>query len=190
MLRWVNHKVESKLLGEISIISGRQMIPPLWQKFKSLLIKLKEESEKAGLKLNIPKTRIMASGPIILWNDRIYFLWPPNHCGWWLQPWNKKMFAPWKKSNDKPRQHIKKQRHYFTTNVCLVKDMIFPEVMYGCESWTIMKTEHWRIDVFKLWFWRRLLKVFWTLRRLNQSILKEIKPDCSLEGLMLKLMLQ
>ena len=82
MLGWVNHKVESKLLGEISIISGRQMIPPLWQKFKSLLIKLKEESEKAGLKFNIPKTRIMASGPIISWNDRTYFLWPSNHCGW------------------------------------------------------------------------------------------------------------
>ena len=97
------------------------------------------------------------------------------------------MLAPWKKSYDQPRQHIKKQRHYF---VHLVKAMLFPEVMYGCESWTIKKADHQRIDAFELWCWRRLLRVPWTARRSSQSILKEISPGCSLEGLMLKLKLQ
>ena len=77
-----------------------------------------------------------------------------------------------------------------STKVCLVKAMIFPVVMYGCESWTIKKAERWRIDAFELWCWRRLLRVLWTTRRSNQSILKEISPGCSLEGLMLKLKLQ
>ena len=77
-----------------------------------------------------------------------------------------------------------------STKVCLVKAMVFPVVMYGCESWTIKKAEHWRIDAFELWYWRRLLRVPWTVRRSNQSILKEISPGCSLEGMMLKLKLQ
>ena len=93
-------------------------------------------------------------------------------------------------SYDQPRQHIKTQRHHFVNKVCLVKAMVLPVVMYGCESWTIKKAEHQRIYVFELWCWRRLLKVPWTARRSNQSILKEISPGCSLEGLMLKLKLQ
>ena len=100
------------------------------------------------------------------------------------------MFAPWKKSYDQPRQHIQKQRHYFANKVHLVKVMVFPVVMYGCESWTIKKAEHQKIDAFKLWCWRRLLIVPWTARKSNQSILKEISPEYSLEGLMLKLKLQ
>ena len=100
------------------------------------------------------------------------------------------MLAPWKKSYDQPRQHIKKQRHYFANKVCLVKTMVFPVVMYGCESWTIKKAECQRIDAFELWCWRRLLRVPSTARRSNQSTLKEISPEYSLEGLMLKLMLQ
>ena len=100
------------------------------------------------------------------------------------------MLAPWKKSYDQPGQHIKKQRHYFTNNVHLVKATVFPVVMYGCESWTIKTAEHWRIDAFELWCWRRLLRVPWTARRSNQAILKEIGPEYSLEGLMLKLKLQ
>ena len=99
------------------------------------------------------------------------------------------MLAPWKKSYDQPRQHIKKQRHYFA-NKGLVKATVFPIVMYGCESWTITKAECWRIDAFELWCWKRLLRVPWTARRCNQSILKEIIPEYSLEGLMLKLKLQ
>jgi len=97
------------------------------------------------------------------------------------------MLAPWKKSYDQPRQHIKKQRHYFTNQVCLGKAMVFPVVIYGCEIWTVKKAEHQRIDALELWCWRRLLRVPWIARRSNQSILKEISPEYSLEGLMLKL---
>ena len=100
------------------------------------------------------------------------------------------MLTPWKESYDQPRQHIKKQRHYFANKVHLVKAMVFPVVMYGCESWTIKRAEHRRNDAFELWCWRRLLRVPWPARRSNQSILKEIIPECSLEGLMLKLKLQ
>ena len=83
------------------------------------------------------------------------------------------MLTPWKESYDQPRQHIKKQRHYFAKKVHLGKAMVFPVVMYGCESWTVKKAEHWRIDAFELWCWRRLLRVLWTAWRSNQSILKE-----------------
>ena len=100
------------------------------------------------------------------------------------------MLTPWKESYDQPRQHIEKQRHYFANKVHLVKAMVFPLVMYACESWTIKKAECRRIDDFELWCWRRLLRAPWTARRPNQSILKEISPECSLEGLMLKLKLQ
>ena len=89
-----------------------------------------------------------------------------------------------------PRQHIEKQRHYFANKVHLVKAMVFPVVMYGCESWTIKKAVCWRIDAFELWCWRRLLRVPWTAGRSNQSILKETSPGCSLEGLVLRLKLQ
>ena len=99
------------------------------------------------------------------------------------------MLTPWQESYP-PRQHIKKQKHYFATNVHLVKAMVFPLVMYGCESWTIKKAEHQRIDAFDLWCWGRLLRVPWATGRSNQSILKKISPECSLEGLMLKLKLQ
>ena len=92
------------------------------------------------------------------------------------------MLTPWKESYDQSRQHIKK--------LCLVKAMVFPVVMNGCESWTIKKAECRRIHAFELWCWRRLLRVLWTARRSSQSILKEISPECSLEGLMLKLKLQ
>ena len=100
------------------------------------------------------------------------------------------MLAPWKKSYDQPRQHIKIRDITLPTKVNLVKIMVFPVVMYGCESWTIKKAEYWRIDVLELWCWRRLLRVPWTARRSNQSILKEINPEYPLEGLMLKLKLQ
>ena len=97
------------------------------------------------------------------------------------------MLTPWKESYDQSREHIKKQRHYF---VRLVKAMVFPVVMHGCESRTVKKAERQRIDAFQLWCWRRLLRVPWTARRSNQSILKELSPGCSLERLMLKLKLQ
>ena len=100
------------------------------------------------------------------------------------------MLTPWKKSYDQRRQHVTKQRHYFAKKVHLVKAMVFLVVMYGCMIWTIKKAEHWRIDAFELWCWRRLLRVPWTARRSNQFILKEISPECSLEGQMLKLKFQ
>ena len=100
------------------------------------------------------------------------------------------MLTPWKENYDQPRQHIQKQRHYLPTKVCRFKAMVFPVVMCGCESWTGKKAEHRRIDAFELWCWRRLLRVPWTAKRSNQSILKEISPGCSLEGLIRKLKLQ
>ena len=99
------------------------------------------------------------------------------------------MLAPWKKSYNK-LSILKKQRYYFADKVRIVKAMVFPVVMYGCESWTIKKAERQRIDTFELWSWRRLLRVPWTARTSNQSILKEISPEYSLEGLVLKLKLQ
>ena len=100
------------------------------------------------------------------------------------------MLTAWKRSYDQPRQHIQKQRHYFANKSHLIKARAFPVVMNGCESWTIKNTERRRTDVFELWCWRRLLRVPWTARRSNQSILKDISPEYSLERLMLKLKLQ
>ena len=100
------------------------------------------------------------------------------------------MLAPWKKSYDQPRHHIKKQRHHLAAKVHKVKVMVFPLVTYGYESWTIKKAECSRSNAFELYYWRRLLRVPWAARRSNQSILKEIIPEYSLEGLMLKLKLQ
>ena len=122
-------------------------------------------------------------------SERFYFLGLQNHCGQWLQPWNEKTLAPWKESYDKPRQCIKKQRHYFADKGPSSQAMVFLVVMYGSESWTIKNAECQRINAFELRCWRRLLRVPWTARRLNQSILKEINPEYSLEGLMLKLIL-
>ena len=160
-------------------------------------MKVKEESEKVGLKHSKNEDHGIWSHHIMAntWgdsgnSDKLYFLGLQTHCRWWLQPWNQKMLAPWKKNFDQPRQHIKKQRHYFANKGPSSQSYDFPVVMYGCESWTIKKAEHRRIDAFELWCWRRLLRVFWTTRRSNLSILKEINPEYSLEGLMLKLKLQ
>ena len=110
-----------------------------------------------------------------------------NHCRWWLQPWKK--LAPGKKSYDNLDSILKNRDITLPTKVCLVKPMAFPVLLYGCESWTIKKAECRRIDAFELWCWRRLLRVPWTARRSKQSILKELSPEYSLEGLMLKLKL-
>ena len=123
-------------------------------------------------------------------SDKFYFLGLQNHCRWWLQPWNWKTLTPWKKSHDQPRQHIKSRDVTLPTKIRLVKAMVFPVVMYGCESWTIKKAEHRSIVAFELWCWRRLLRVPWTAGRSNQYILKEISPEYSVEGLMLKLKFQ
>ena len=162
-------------------------------------MKVEEESENVGLKLNIQKTKMMASGPITSWQID----------GETVETVSDFIFGGFKITADGDCSHeIKKRlllgRKVMTnldsifksrdvtlpTKVRLVKAMVFPVVMYGCESWTINKDECQRIDASELWCWRRLLRVPWTARRSNQSILEEISPGCSLEGLMLKLKLQ
>ena len=123
-------------------------------------------------------------------NDRLYFLGLQNHCKWWLQPWNYRRLLLQRKVMINLDSILKSRDITLLTKAHLIKAMVFPVVMYGCESWTTKKAECWRIDSFELWCWRRLLRVPWTARRSNQSILKEISPEYSLEGLILKLKLQ
>ena len=123
-------------------------------------------------------------------SDRLHFGGLLNYFRWWLQPWNKKGLTPWKKVMTNLDNILKSRDITLPTKVHLAKAMVFPVVMYGCESGTIKKAEHQRIDAFELWCWRRLLRVPWTARRSNESILKEISPEYSLQGLMLKLKLQ
>jgi len=164
------------------------------EELKSLLVK--EESEKVGLKLNIQKTKIMASGPITSWeidgetvSDFIFLgskITADGDCSHEI----KRCLLLRSKVMPNLDSILKSRDITLSTKVHLVKAMVSPVVRYGCESWTVKKAERRRIDVFELWCWRRLLRVPWTARRSNQSILKEISPGCSLEGLMLKLRLQ
>ena len=169
------------------------------EELKSLLIKVKEESEKVGLKLNIQKTKIMASGPITSWQIDGETVEPVSD----FISWGSKITVEGECSHEIKRRLLlgrkvmtnldsifKSRDSTLPTKVHPVKAMVFPAVMYGCESWTVKKAERRRIDAFELWCWRRLLRVPWTARRSNQSIQKEINPECSLEGLMLKLKLQ
>ena len=162
-------------------------------------MKVKEESEKVGLKLNIQKTKIMASGPIILWQidgetmeivtDFIFLaskITADGDCSHEI----KRRLLLGRKAMINLNSILKSRDIILPTKVSLVKAIVFPVVMYGCESWTIKKVEHRRIDAFELWCWRRLLRVPWTARGSNQSILKEISLEYSMEGLMLKLKLQ
>ena len=162
-------------------------------------MKVKEECEKAGLKLNIQKTKIMASGPITSWeihgetvetvSDLILGGSKITADGDCSHEIKRRLFLG-RKVMTNLDSILKRRDITLPTNVYLVKAMVFPMVMYGCDSWTIKRAEHWRIDAFELWCWRRLLRVPWTARRSNQSSLKEISPGCSLEGLMLKLKFQ
>ena len=164
------------------------------EELKSLL--MKEESEKVGLNLNIQKTKIMASGPITSWEidgetvtDFIlggFKITADGDCSHEI----KRRLLLGRKVMTNLDSIFKSRDITLPTKIRLVKAMVFPVVMYGCESWTMKKAEHQRIDAFELWCWRRLLRVPWTARRSNQSILKDISPGCSLEGLMLKLKLQ
>ena len=165
-------------------------------------MKVKVESEKVGLKLNIQKMKIMASGPITSWEidgETVETVSDFIFLGGGA-PTSLQMVTTAMKLKDAYSLEEKLLRNLdsvlgsrdiiLQTKVCLVKAMVFPVVMYGCESWTIKKAERRRIDAFELWCWRRLLRVPWTARKSNQSILKEISPGCSLEGMMLKLKLQ
>ena len=162
-------------------------------------MKVKEESEKVGLKLNIQKTKIVASSPITSWQidgetvetvaDFIFLgskITADGVCSHEI----KRCLLLGRKVMTNPDSILKSRDITLSTKVHLVKAVVFPVVIYGCESWTIKKGEHCRVDAFELWCWRRLLRVPWTARRSNQSILKEINTGCSLEGLMLKLKLQ
>ena len=167
---------------------------PESEELKSLLMKVKEENEKVGLKLNIQKTKIMASSPITSWELDVETVADFPFLGSKITAdcsHNiKRRLLLGRKVMTSLDSILKSRDITLSTKVCLVKAMAFPVVMYGCESWTIKKTECRRIDAFELWYWRRLLRVPWTARRSNQSILKEIRPRCSLEGLMLKQKLQ
>jgi len=169
------------------------------EELKSFLMKVKEESEQVGLKLNIPKSKIMASGPITSWQidgetmEAVanFILGSPKitangDCSHEI----KRRLLRGRKPMTDLDSIFKSRDITLPTKFHIVKAMVFPVVMYGCESWTIKKTECWRIDAFELWCWRRLLRVPWTARRSNQSILKEISSEYSFQGLMLKLKLQ
>uniref|UniRef100_A0A4W2HMW0 RNA-directed DNA polymerase n=1 Tax=Bos indicus x Bos taurus TaxID=30522 RepID=A0A4W2HMW0_BOBOX len=169
------------------------------EELKSFLMKVKEEGEKVGLKLNIQKTKIMASSPITSWEidgetvetvaDFIFLgskITADGDCSHEI----KRCLLLGRKVMTNLYIILKSRDITLPTKVRLVKAMVLPVVMYGCESWTVKKAESRRIDAFELWCWRRLLRVLWTARRSNQSILKEISTGCSLEGLMLKLKLQ
>ena len=169
------------------------------EELNSLLMKVKEKSEKLGLKLNIQKTKIMVSGPIISWqidgetvetvSDFIFLsskITADGDCSCEI----KRHLLLGRKVMTNLDSILKSRDITLPTKICLVKAMVFPVVMYGCESWIVKRAECRKIDAFELWCWRRLLRVPWTARRSNQSILKETSPWCSLEGLMLKLKLQ
>ena len=192
-------KIAGRNINNLGHADDTTLMAESEQELKGLLMKVKEESEKVGLKLNIQKAKIMASGPIIskeidgetektvadfiFWGSKIT---ADGDCSHEI----KRHLLLGRKVMTNLDSILKSRDITLPTKVRLVKAMVFPVVMYGCESWTVKKTECQIIDAFELWCWRRLLRVPWTARRSNQSILKEISSGCSLEGLMQKLKLQ
>ena len=191
-------KIAGRNVNNLRYADDTTLMAESKDELKNLLMKVKEESEKAGLKFNIQKTKIMASRPIISWQID----------GETIETVNNFIFLGSKITKDGDCSHeitrpfflgikamtnldsiLRSKDITLPPKVCIVKAVVFPVVMYECESWTIKKAEHWRIDAFELWCWRRLLKVSWTGRGSNQSILEEINTEYSLEGLMLKLKL-
>ena len=189
-------KIAGRNINNLRYADDTTLMAESEEELKSLLRKVKEESEKTGLKLNIQKTKIMASSPITSWQidgetvetvaDFVFLgskITVDGDCSHEM----KRFLLLGKKVMTNLDSILKSRDITLFTEVHLVKAMVFPVVMYGCESWTIKKPERQRIDAFELWCWRRLLRVPLTVRRSNQSILKDISPGCSLEGLMLKL---
>ena len=202
-LVWKRHKLESRFPGEISITSDMQITPPLWQKMKknwrASWWKWKRRVKKLAWSSTFRKLRSMASSPITSWQidgetmeivRNFIFLGSnitaDDDCSHEI----KRRLLLGRKVRTNLDSILKSREVILSTKVRLVKAMVFPVVIYGCESWTIKKAERWRIDGFELWCWRRLLRVPWTARRSNQSILKEISPGWLVEGLMMKLKLQ
>ena len=192
-------KIARRNINNLRYADETSLMAESEEEIKSLLMKVKEESEKVGLKLNIQKTKIMASGPITSWKidgetvetvaDFIFLgskITADGDCSHEI----KRCLLLVRKVMTNLDSILKSRDITLSTKVHLVKAMVSPVVMYGCESWTVRKAERRRIDAFELRCWRRLLRVPWTAWRSNQSILKEISPGCSLEGLMLKLKLQ
>ena len=192
-------KIAGKNINNLRYADDTTLMAESEEELKSLLMKVKEESEKVGLKLNIHKTKIMASGPITLWeidgetvetlSDFIFLgskITADDDCSHEI----KRCLLLGRRVMTNLDSILKSRDITVPTNVHLVKAMVFPVVMYGCESWTMKKAEHQKIAAFELWCWRRLVRFPWSARRSNQSILKEISPGCSLEGLMLKLKLK
>ena len=192
-------KIARRNINNLSYSDESTLMAENKEKLKSLLMKVKEESEKVGLKLKIQKTKIMASGPITSWEidgetvetvSDFIFLGSKITAGGDFSHEIKRRLLLGRKFITNLDSILKSKDITLSTKAHLVKAMVFPVVMYGCESWTVKKVESQKIDAFELWCWRRLLRVPWTIRRSNQSILKENSPGCSLEGLMLKLKLQ
>ena len=191
-------KIAGRNINKLRYADDTTLMAENEEELKSLLMKVKVESEKVGLKLNIQKTKIMASGLITSWQidgetmetvtefislgSKITASGDCNHE-------IKRHLLLERKAMTNLDSILKSRDITLPTKVRLVKAVVFPVVMYGCESWTIKKAEHQRIDAFELWCWRRLLRISWTTKRSNQSILKEISREYSLEGLMLKLKL-
>ena len=159
-------KIAGRNINNLRYADDTTLMAESEEELKSLLMKLKEESEKFGLKLNIQKTKIIACGPITSWQidgetveTVLDFIFGElqNHCRWWLPPWNEKTLAPWKETYDQPGEHIKNQRHY-SASKGPSSEGYFPVAMYGFESWTLKKAECRKIDAFELWCWRRLLR--------------------------------
>ena len=192
-------KIAGRNINNLRYVDDTTLMAESEEELKSLLMKVKEESEKVGFKLNIQKTKIMASGPITSWeidgetvqtvSDFIFFgskITADGDCSHEI----KRRLLLGRKVMINLDSIFKSRDITLSTKVHLVKAMVFPVFMYGCESWTVKKAECQRIDAFELRCCRRLLRVPWTARRSNQSILNETSPGCSLEGLMLKLKLQ
>ena len=192
-------KIAGRSINNLRYATDTTLMAEREELLKRLLMKMKEEGEKVGLKLNIQKTKIMASGPITsrqidgetteTVTDFIFLgsrITADGDCSHEI----KRCLLLGRKVMTNLDSLLKSRDITLPTKVRLVKAMVFPLVMHGCESWTTTKAEHQRIDAIELWCWRRLLRVPWTARRFNQSILKEISPEYSLEGLMLKLKLK
>ena len=186
-------KIARRKINNLRYADDTTLMAESEEELKSLLMKVKEDSEKVGLKLNIQKTKIMVSGPITSWQideetvrDFLFGgskITADGDCSHEI----KRCLFLGRKVMTNLDSILKSRDITVPTKVHLIKAMVFPVVMYGCESWTIKKAECRRIDDFELWSWRRLLRVPWTVRRSNQSILKEISHEYSLEGLMLHL---
>ena len=192
-------KIAGRNINNLRYADDTTLMAESEEELKSLLMKVKEDSEKVGLKLNIQKTKIMASSPVTSWQvdgetveivaDFIFEgskITADGDCSHEI----KRCIFLGRKVMTNLDNILKSRDITLPTKVHLVEVIVFPVVMCGCESWTVKKPEHQRVDAFELWHCRRLLRVPWTARKSNQSILKEISPGCSLEGLMLKLKLQ